>query len=137
MGTEIANDWLTSSPAFVEAVKRPKALRLRLSTVSVTDWTETTPGVPAICLRSSERSSDLLGFFTNAAPTQVQNPRTTSAARQNLTMNLADPMALFENGLTGVPMVDQWVKSVNPHGYQRRATISSVDRPRTVRRINT
>jgi hypothetical protein len=87
-------------------------------------------------LAAGALAGELIGALVNPSATQLP-PRTQTVVRQNLTLGLHDPAELFDNNLTGIPLVDLWVKSCNPKGYQRRATISSPDRPRPVRRIST
>lgn len=47
--------------------------------------------------------------------------RTSRIVREGVTMELIDMTQLMNDGLTGLPMVDQWLRSVNPAGIQRRA----------------
>lgn len=41
---------------------------------------------------------------------------TTSVTRQGVTVQMADPAEVIGQGLTGLPDVDAWVRSLNPHG---------------------
>lgn len=52
-----------------------------------------------------------------------------SVARQGITIDF-DPRGYFENGMTGIDSIDQWVMAVNPYRSKRPARISSPDRPR-------
>lgn len=56
-------------------------------------------------------------------------PHVASVARQGITIDF-DPRGYFENGLTGIDSVDQWVMAVNPYKSRGPARISSPDRPR-------
>lgn len=47
--------------------------------------------------------------------------RTARIVREGVTMELLDPIALMNAGLTGLPLVDAWIREVNPAGIQRRA----------------
>ncbi len=58
--------------------------------------------------------------------------RTTSITRQGVSQVLFDPLDLIADGMVGLPMVDTWVKAVNPSRRRRRARIASPDVPRRV-----
>ncbi len=58
--------------------------------------------------------------------------RTTSVTRQGMTQVLFDPLDLIMDGMIGLPIVDTWIKSVNPNRRKRRARIASPDIPRRV-----
>jgi hypothetical protein len=51
----------------------------------------------------------------------VLPPRTSRIVREGVSMELFDPILLMNQGLTGLPMVDAWIRSVNPANIQRRA----------------
>lgn len=55
--------------------------------------------------------------------------RVQSIARQGIDIVLPDPIALAEHGLTGVPVVDLWVKSLNPYRMAQRPRVWSPDLP--------
>ena len=59
--------------------------------------------------------------------------RTQSITRQGVSQVLFDPLDLVQDGMVGLPMVDTWVKAINPHRRRRRARIVSPDVPRRVR----
>ena len=55
-------------------------------------------------------------------------PRTVSRlVRQGVTIEFPDMIDLFKNGLTGLYLVDLFVKSVNPAGLVQRSKTYSVD----------
>jgi hypothetical protein len=58
--------------------------------------------------------------------------RTQSITRQGVSQVLFDPLDLIADGMIGLPIVDTWLKSVNPHRRRRRARIASPDIPRRV-----
>lgn len=60
--------------------------------------------------------------------------RTTSITRQGVTQVVFDPLDLVADGMVGLPLVDTWIKAVNPHRRRSRARILSPDVPRRVRR---
>lgn len=60
--------------------------------------------------------------------------RVTSVVREGVTYSmLDDPAALLDNGLTGVPDVDMWLRSVNPHRTRTRMRVYSPDLGRRYR----
>lgn len=59
--------------------------------------------------------------------------RVTSISRQGVSYEVFNTGELFPNGRTGLPEIDLWLVSVNPHGRPGRATVWSPDLPRTVR----
>jgi hypothetical protein len=54
--------------------------------------------------------------------------------RDGTTISFEDADELFPNGKTGLEHVDAWIKTVNPKGIQRRATVVRADDPRVVAR---
>jgi hypothetical protein len=55
-------------------------------------------------------------------------PRTVSRlVRQGVTIEFPDMVELFKNGLTGLYLVDLFIKSVNPAGLTHRSKTYSVD----------
>lgn len=48
--------------------------------------------------------------------------RVTSLVRQGVSMTLLDPQEFLDNGLTGLPLADAFVRAFNPSGLDRRAT---------------
>ena len=59
--------------------------------------------------------------------------RAISVSRQGMDIQLVDAQVLFEQGLTGVAAVDQWIASVNPHKVKSRPRVYSPDSPRVAR----
>lgn len=55
--------------------------------------------------------------------------RVTSISRQGVSVSLPDVAQLLERGLTGVPTVDQVIRSFNPYGLVSRMHIASPDWP--------
>lgn len=49
--------------------------------------------------------------------------RVTAVTRQGVTMALIDPLDLFEDGRTGVPLVDMWVAAQNRQRTAGRASV--------------
>lgn len=52
-----------------------------------------------------------------------------SLSRNGVEVQVADPTALFENGLTGVANVDLFIKAVNPYRRGARARLYAPDAP--------
>ncbi|MDI9914350.1 hypothetical protein [Rhodococcus sp. IEGM 1379] len=59
--------------------------------------------------------------------------RAQHVARQGVDIQLVDAQVLFEQGLTGVASVDQWIAACNPHKLKSRSRVHSVDAPRVAR----
>lgn len=53
--------------------------------------------------------------------------RVRTIARQGITAELVDVDAALENGRTGIPRVDDWLNSVNPHRLKRRSRVYRAD----------
>ncbi|MCM6777934.1 hypothetical protein NDR87_31450 [Nocardia sp. CDC159] len=53
--------------------------------------------------------------------------RVESVVRQGVSVKMADPAAVFEDMLTGIPEVDLWIASVNPHRLSAPSAVSSPD----------
>jgi hypothetical protein len=65
-------------------------------------------------------------------------PRTvTSLARQGVSIQFPDVSTLFEKGVTGLYLVDQFIAAWNPHHLVRRAKTYSVDDISAHRRVPT
>lgn len=59
-----------------------------------------------------------------AIPTRAQQ-----ISRQGVSIELIDPAALFDNGLTGVESVDRWLASINPGRRRAASRVYSPDGP--------
>jgi hypothetical protein len=59
--------------------------------------------------------------------------RIRSLTRQGESITLIDPQDVLDNGRTGIPEVDLFIKSVNPKNLQRRSTVWSPDTGRARR----
>lgn len=59
--------------------------------------------------------------------------RVRNVVREGVTLDFVDPISFLSPGaggaLTGIYEVDLWIKSVNPDGVPRRATIRRLDKP--------
>jgi hypothetical protein len=51
--------------------------------------------------------------------------RTQYVTRQGVSAILADPLNFVERGMIGLPLVDSWIRSVNPQGRRKRAMMVS------------
>lgn len=66
--------------------------------------------------------------FAKSCTTGCQLPgNLSSLSRQGVEVTLADPTDELNNGLTGVPQVDQWIRAVNPARRTGRARVYSPD----------
>ena len=55
---------------------------------------------------------------------QCRLPRTvTTASRQGVTYRAYDPAVIYANGKTGLPEVDMWLASVNPHALMAAPSV--------------
>ena len=45
-------------------------------------------------------------------------------------MAFADPLSFLDRGEVGIYEVDLWLRSVNPHRLQRRASVMRADSPK-------
>jgi|PlaIllAssembly_1097288.scaffolds.fasta_scaffold00252_5 hypothetical protein len=61
--------------------------------------------------------------------------RVQTVTRQGVTVGFLDPMTFLEDGLTGVYIVDMWIRSVNPYGAKQRARIRRADQKKLGRRV--
>ncbi|HSJ75009.1 MAG TPA: hypothetical protein VK899_02320 [Gemmatimonadales bacterium] len=61
--------------------------------------------------------------------------RVTSLSRQGVSVSLPDVSQLLEHGLTGVPTVDQLIRSFNPYGLTSAMGIASPDWPPSTRTV--
>jgi hypothetical protein len=59
--------------------------------------------------------------------------RAISVSRQGIDIQMVDAQVLFEQGLTGVASVDQWIATVNPHKVRTRPAVFSPDARRVER----
>ncbi|MFF4292086.1 hypothetical protein ACFY0N_00345 [Streptomyces vinaceus] len=59
----------------------------------------------------------------------------TNLTRQGVTMDMADPTTLFEEGRTGLPITDMWLMATNPYRMTSASRVYSPDfkRPRIQR----
>jgi hypothetical protein len=53
--------------------------------------------------------------------------RVQTVSRQGVTIGFVDPMDFLSQGLTGLYVVDSWIKQVNPSGLRRRAGMLRAD----------
>lgn len=56
--------------------------------------------------------------------------RAQSLSRQGVEITLLDPLEFIDDGRTGLPLVDQWIASVNPTRQTSRSRVYSPDLPR-------
>lgn len=59
--------------------------------------------------------------------------RAISVSRQGIDIQMVDAQVLFEQGLTGIASVDQWIAAVNPHKIRSRPAVFSPDARRVER----
>lgn len=67
-------------------------------------------------------------FYAAATGGTCRLPRrTTSVARQGVTVSMVDPTEIFDAGATGITEVDLWVKAHNPYGLHEPPRVWSPD----------
>lgn len=73
--------------------------------------------------------------FVNAATGKLCKlpSRATSVSRQGVTIDLADAESFAENGLTGLPVVDAFIRTFNPSKLVHRSRVLSPDLARSTR----
>lgn len=81
-------------------------------------------GVTAVGELACELVKACLGDDSCCLPKRV-----TSVTRQGVSFAILDPMTFINEGLTGIYLVDLWLRSVNPKGRPRKAAIISPDMP--------
>ncbi|QFP94639.1 head-tail adaptor [Mycobacterium phage LilMcDreamy] len=74
--------------------------------------------------------AQLTGILAKEFVTAINNngqcrlPRTvTTASRQGVTYRAYDPAVIYANGKTGLPEVDMWLATVNPHHIMAAPTV--------------
>lgn len=98
----------------------------RMRVVYVWGLTPPTGAVIAAQMYATELALALTGNSDCRLPDRV-----TSITRQDLIKTFADPTVLLEQGLTGISVVDQWVRSMNPRAQTgARPRVLSPDLPR-------
>jgi hypothetical protein len=56
--------------------------------------------------------------------------RFVSIARQGVTTTALDPAMFMNMGLTGLPLTDNFIRTVNPTGLRRKPRVLAIDGPR-------
>lgn len=144
--TEVVNGGLIVDPAaytlygnrlvFLNGENCPKCQDYNKAAGEVGTWSvEYVIGEPvpamlsfAAGLYACELAKGILGEDCGL-PSRVQN-----VTRQGITVSFVDPMVLAENGLTGIPLVDQIITSFNPNKLKQQSYVWSPDAHSRVRR---
>jgi hypothetical protein len=71
-----------------------------------------------------------IGKAMVADPATRLHPRTRDVVRGGTSLTLTDPSDLANAGLTGIPPVDRWIRTVNPKGQQEMSTLSGMNTAR-------
>ncbi len=61
--------------------------------------------------------------------------RVATVTRQGVTVGFLDPMSFLDQGLTGLLLVDYWIRAVNPHGVKKRPRVRRADAPKRGRLV--
>lgn len=85
-------------------------------------------GVRAVVALAIEAAKQAAGDATCRFPKRV-----VSVSRQGVTLAMIDPMRFLKDRLTGLPEVDLWIVSVNPHRRSSQGSVWSPDLPLATR----
>jgi hypothetical protein len=67
-------------------------------------------------------------LYRDCAPEKCNLPTGTSqVSRQGVTITISDASTFFDQGLTGIAMVDSFIREVNPTGTRTPASFSNID----------
>lgn len=94
------------------------------------------PPTPLVVMATGALAAELIKSCTPG--TQCDLPkRMQSFTRQGVTVGFIDPQQFFNYGLTGIYLVDLAIKSANPKGLQKQASVYSPDMANKWRRAGT
>lgn len=137
--------WLVYIPESDSAERQgwPCCQRLDRPTTAV-DTFEVDATIGAVPSRAGVRAAAslacqfMLAWSPSGAGECKLPKRVTSMSRQQVTMNLSDPVQLFDKGLTGVAEVDLWVQAIRSERTQRHGAVVIPERQRAKsRRVDT
>lgn len=125
-GWFLAGDWLISTRGCWPADVVCGVPRVHV------EWTA---GVapPPVCLYAAAELADELKKACVGDPGCRLPSNVVSVTRQGVTVNMADPTALLDQGLTGLARVDLAIRTLNPSKLASRPRAYSPDAPRQVR----
>lgn len=125
------NRWLVRTNAWVW----PQNQNLTVPDDAVGAFTVTYKQGIAVPLAGQLAAGDLAVEFLRArkGSTCKLPDRAQHVSRQGVDIQLVDAAVLFEQGLTGVSSVDQWIAATNPHKLKSRSRVYSPDSPRVAR----
>jgi hypothetical protein len=83
--------------------------------------------VDAVGNAAAGRLAVEIGKALVADPACRLNPLTRDVVRGNTSITLADPTDVANAGLTGIPPVDRWIRSVNPQGLPELASLTGMN----------
>lgn len=90
-------------------------------------------GIPFAGLAASALAEVACEFLAGMTGQSCRLPsRAVSISRQGVTIEMDDAATFAENGLTGLPIADAWIRTVNPNRHQGRSRVVMVDGPRSV-----
>ena len=79
-------------------------------------------------LAAVEMAVQIAKAVANPTDPTIRLPaRVTSVASQGVSAVVQDPLNFIERGLTGIPVVDLFIMSVNPYGLRRRSRVITPD----------
>ena len=76
--------------------------------------------------------AEMVGEYVNALNGQTCKlpSRFVAVARQGVSTQALDPELFLNLGMTGLPLTDNFIRTVNPQGHRRPPRVVSVDGPR-------
>jgi hypothetical protein len=92
-----------------------------------------TPPPPAGVLAATVLAAEIALTSDPASSSSRLPERVKSIVRQGESISIVDPQDVLDNGRTGIPEVDLFIKASNPAGLQRRSTVWSPDMSRSRR----
>jgi hypothetical protein len=121
-----------SSAPLTDAPSWPFLQRLDLPDTEMNTWSVTYlwgKAVPASgYLAATELAVEIAKAVANPNDPNIRLPqRVTSVAAQGVSAVVQDPLNFIEHGLTGIPIVDLFIMSVNPYGLRRRSHVITPD----------
>lgn len=87
---------------------------------------------PAVCLSAAAEVADELVRACGGDPSCRLPSNVVSITRQGVTVQMGDPAALLDKGLTGMPRVDMAIRALNPNTLSVRSQVFSPDFARPV-----
>lgn len=90
-------------------------------------------GIPFVGFAAAALGEVACEFLAGMTGQSCRLPsRAISISRQGVQIEMDDASTFAENGLTGLPIADAWLRTVNPNQLKQRSRVHSPDLPRSV-----